>query len=414
MGRIALVLSGGGARGAYEAGVMHYIRTGLPKPLISKNFDIHCGTSAGAINSAALVAFAENPAQQADLKDIWLELKQDNVYRRDFSATTRFLTNTVAGVFRNITTFDPLGLGNKKGPHFNAFLDTAPLWDYLKSKVPWHQIEKNIHEGSVDALAIAATNTRSGRGELFLSKKNEIQYTGDYRVHDVEFQLEHIMASAAIPLVFPTVKVGKTYYTDGSLRLFTPMSPAIQLGADRIVITDLRHRATPEEIKNYDSQQMTKPPSFAELMGRLMNHIFLDRVQYDMDQLERINRVIEWSERVYGKNYLEKINKMLFENKIKGDVANRGLKKIRAVEISPSEFISEIFGRWFQKMSKKTFQFSPLEKLLLRVLDVDAPASVELLSYLIFAKEYIKDLIDLGYEDAKRQRHRLIEIMSAE
>ncbi len=413
MGKLALVLSGGGARGAYEAGVIHYIRTGLPKKIAQRAFEVQCGSSAGAINTAGMVALAHDPLHQSEvLTKLWLTIRQDDVYRRDFSATTRLVSDSVRGILRNFSALNLFSVGKGSGPHFNAFLDTTPLRDYLKAHIPWEQIQKNINQGPVDAMVITVTNTRSGRGELFIGKKKTTKYTGDYRMQEVDFSVDHIMASAAIPIIFPTVKVGNTYYTDGSLRLFTPMSPAIQMGADKIVIIGLRHKATPDEIHKYDTQIMTAPPSFAELMGRLMNHIFLDRVQYDLEQLERINKVIEWSEKVYGKNYVEKINQMLKKDSIKGDIANRGLKHIRAVEILPSQFISEIFGRWLQKLNKKNFQFSSMEKLLTRLLDIDAPGSVELLSYLIFAEEYIKDLIDLGYEDAKAERNRLIELLS--
>jgi NTE family protein len=414
MGRLALVLSGGGARGAYEAGVIHYIRTGLPKETALRPFEIQCGSSAGAINTAAMVSMANDPVSQGNhLRDLWLKIRQEDVYRRDIGAAAQFLASSFVGILRNLATFDIFKIGKRKGPHLTSFLDTAPLSEYLRKKIPWSQLHKNVKEGPVAAVSVTVTNTRSGRSELFICKKPEVTYTGDYRHHFVNLETEHIMASAAIPIIFPTVKVERIYYTDGGLRLFTPMSPAIQLGADRIVIVGLRHRATPKEIQTYDGQEMKSPPSLAEMMGRLMNGLFLDRVQFDLEQSDRINKIIEWSERVYGKDYLDRINDMLKHRGETGDVANRGLQNIRVVEILPSQFISEIFGRWFHKQKKNgNFRFSTLEKLLTRLLDIDTPGAIELLSYLTFADEYIKDLIDLGYEDAKRNRDRLMDLMS--
>jgi NTE family protein len=415
MGRLALVLSGGGARGAYEAGVVHYIRTGLPKEIASRHFEIQCGSSAGAINTAAMVSMAEDPVAQGNkIKELWLSLKQDDIYQRDFSAALNFLKSSITGIFRNLATFNLFELGKRKGPHLYSFLDTKPLHAFLKKNIPWQQLEKNVQKGPVAAVSVTATNTRSGRSELFICKKSEIEYEGDYRHHEVALQAEHVMASSAIPIVFPTIKIDKTYYADGGIRLFTPMSPAIQLGADRIVIVGLRHRPTSEEIKTYDGQEMRTPPSLVELMGRLMNGFFLDRIQFDLEQLQRINALIDWSEKLYGKDYLDRLNQFIQKKGEPTDIAKRGIKQIRVVEILPSEFISEIFSRWFQKQRKKgSFKLSTLERLLTRVLDIDAPGAIELFSYLTFANDYIKELIDLGYEDAKKNRERLIELMSS-
>lgn len=428
MGKLALVLSGGGARGAYEAGVIHYLRTGLPKDVASKVFDIQCGSSAGAINTAAMVSMAEDPLRQGSrIKELWLSLKQDDIYNRDFSAATHFIFSSLGGILRNLTTFDPFKLGRGKGPHFTSFLDTSPLKKFLNQNVSWSQIEKNINSGLVDAVTVTATNTRTGYGELFVQKNSEIEYTGDYKANMVDLKADHVLASAAIPIIFPTVKIGKSYYTDGGLRVFTPTSPAIQLGADRIVVVGLRHQPSLKEREEYEAKEMKSPPSLAELMGRIMNGLFLDRVQFDLEQLHRVNKIIEWSEKVYGKDYLEKINRQIqkecgvekkggrrVEESFTKDLCPRGLKNIQAVEILPSEFISQIFGRWFNKKRKGGFKFSTLEKFLTRILDVDTEGAIELLSYLTFANDYLQELIDLGYEDAKKNRNRLIEIMREE
>lgn len=409
---LALVLSGGGARGAYEAGVIHYLRTGLPADIASKTFQIQCGSSAGAINTAAMVSMAHDPVLQGNhLKDLWLSIRQDDIYRRDFSAAGSFFLSSLGGMMRNLTTFDPFSIGKKKGPHLTSFLDTSPLREFLKKNIPWGQLRENLQNGPVGAMSVTATNIRTGYGELFVSKKKTVKYTGDYLAHEVDFEVDHIMASAAIPIIFPSVHVGKSYYTDGGLRIFTPMSPAIQLGSDRLIIVGLRHPPTTEERKEYESREVRGAPSLAELMGRIMNGLFLDRVQFDLEQLKRIDDIIELSEKVYGNDYLEKLNREAEKDTDKHRLSCRGLKKIRAVEILPSEFVSQIFGRWFHRKKKKDFKFSTLEKLLTRLLDIDTEGGIELFSYLTFANEYIKELIDLGYEDAKRNRNRIIELM---
>lgn len=413
MGYLGLVLSAGGARAAYEAGVIHYIRTGLPKAIAGKAFDVLCGSSAGAINTVGLAALAHDPLYQGEhIRKLWMNLSQDNIYKRDFSTTAGFVMNSIGGIVRNLTTLNPFELGNKKGPHLTAFFDTSPLNEHLKRIISFDQIQKNLDQNLLKAISITATNTRTGQCELFMQKRKDVDYTGEYIHHLIKLAVEHVMASAAIPVVFPSIKVGKIYYTDGGLRLFTPMSPAIQLGADRIIIIGLRHRATPEEIEARDKKEMMHPPSVAELMGRIMNGIFLDRIQFDLEQAQRINKIIDWSEHVFGDEFIPKINKYLVKQGIIGDIASRGLRKLRYVEILPSEFVSDIFERWFNKARKEgSFEFSSIEKLLTRLLDVNTDGAIEMLSYLTFSKDYLKELIDLGYEDAKRQRNRLIEIM---
>ncbi len=414
MGKLALVLSAGGARGAYEAGVIHYIRTGLPAEYARKAFNVLSGSSAGAINTIAMAAMAEDPVKQGKtIHDLWQHLGPDDIFRRDFGAAGEFFVSSFKGILRNLTKLNPFHLGKSSGPHLNYFLDTRPLWQYLRKHVPWEQLTKNTQQGHVHATCITATNTRSGRVELFIQKHKDVEYTGPYRHHEVELGVEHIMASAAIPIIFPTVKINHVYYTDGGLRLFTPLSPAIQLGADHALVIGLRHKPSLKEIEAYDSQNMKSPPSVVELAGRIMNGVFLDHIQYDLEQTDRINRIIECSEKIYGNDYLEKLNEHLEKHVPQLHPHARGFHKIQTAEVWPSEFISGIFSRWFHKLDKGNYRLSTLEKLLTRMLDVDAEGAVELLSYLTFAPEYLKELIDLGYEDAKKHRDALMQIMAS-
>jgi NTE family protein len=149
-------------------------------------------------------------------------------------------------------------------------------------------------------------------------------------------------------------------------------------------------------------------------LGRLLNGVFLDRIEYDMEQLERINSIVETSEKVYGADYLEKLNKKMHKDGLKVDIASRGLRKIQALEIKPSQSISGLFLRWVPKAKKGDFQFAAFEKMLIRLLDIDPSTGSDLLSYLTFAPEYLRTLFDLGFEDAKKYRQRLIEIMDGE
>ncbi|MCE9624934.1 MAG: patatin-like phospholipase family protein [Deltaproteobacteria bacterium] len=305
MGRKAIVLSAGGARGAYEAGVVYYIRKNLPPKIARKHFDIKIGTSVGALNTLAMAAMADDPDKQADkIKELWWTIRQEDVYSRDFGATTHFLGSTVGGIIRNLITFNPFQLTRRRGPHFNSFLDTTPLKLFLKKMIPWEQVQKNVETGPLSVVAINATNLRNGRNELFVKRKPSIEYQGQYPHYDVELGVEHAMASAAIPIIFPSIKIDGTYYADGGLRLFTPMSPAIQFGADSMIVVGLRYRSATGTGENPKFKKDMKEPTIALQMGRMLNGVFLDRIEYDMEQLERINSIIDTSEKVYGEDYL--------------------------------------------------------------------------------------------------------------
>lgn len=411
MSKLGLVLSAGGARGAYEAGVIHYIRSGLPKKYASKNFNIYSGTSVGAINTVGMVSLADNPLQQGEwLKRTWFSLRQNNIYKRDLGATTHFLSSTVGGVMRSLITVNPFALTRRKGPHFESFLDTSPLKKYLEKMIRWEKVDKNIRKGPVDAMAINVTNMTSGRNEIFLHKKKASPYHGHYIIHQMPVEPIHVIASAAIPIIFPPEKIGSFYYADGGLRLFTPMSPAIQLGADKLIVVGLRKRTRPAKPYRGKRRPDRHTPTIPEQLGRLLNGFFLDRIEFDMEQLERINTIVEASEKIYGKDYLEKLNQKMKKDGHKTDIASRGLRKIEAIEIQPSEFINKIFLDCFERQDKG-FKFSALEKLLVRVLDIDPTTGSDLLSYLIFAPSYLQEIFELGYQDAQRQKTELMAIL---
>ncbi len=396
----ALILSGGGARGAYEAGILHYIRTMLPPKLRAVNLDVLCGSSVGAINASYLASMAHDiPRQGWEIRQVWENLRSENIYRRDSGAFWNFLSKSGMGVFLNFFL-------NKKTSHFAGFLDTSPFLPYIEKIIPWNMIPKNIQSGFVKAVSIVATNIFTGRMELFIEKAPEVEYTGDYIHHFTNVQPIHAKASAAIPLIFPTVQIDGVSYSDGGLRLNTPLSPAIQLGADSLLVIGLHHRSKPgEKIPSHGIRGQR--PAMGQVLGRVMNAMFLDRIQYDLEQLERINRIIDWGEILHGDSFLADLNKMLERKNIKGDIASRGLKRLSVLRIRPSEDIGELFSHCFRR--GKNLNLSSFEKFLVHILDIDPSGGIDFLSYISFLPDYLKKLLDLGFEDARSNHTALKE-----
>ncbi len=417
--RLALVLSGGGARGAYEAGVVHYIRTQLPKSIsLNRRFNLLCGSSVGAINTCFIASTSHDLKAQGELiYSLWQSVQQDNIYRRNIQALTQFMGRSVSGISKNLLGFK----SEKKRGHFVGLLDTIPFHGFLKRIVDWDRLHKNIQNRITDAVSLTATNMRTNRMELFVDKHDGVEYTGHYPVHFGPLQAEHARASAAIPIIFPTVQINGISYSDGGLRLNTPLSPAIQLGADRLLVVGLHPiRSGDLELLNPTAQVQKNHstdshlPSLGEIIGTVLNSLFLDHIDYDIEQLARINRVIEWGEMAYGPDFLKSVNKMLVDRGIRGDIANRGLKRLKALSIFPSESLSGIFSDCLSDPKLIKAHLGSFEKVLLRLLDVDLTHGQNFLSYLMFIPEYIKRLLDLGFEDAKTHRDEIIAFFEEE
>jgi NTE family protein len=403
---LALVLSGGGARGAYEAGVLHYFRTMLPEPFRSIPFPIQSGSSVGAVNTCFLASTADDPGHQGrQIVELWKELRADHIYLRDTGTLTRFLGTSLKGIVGNFVRPGYFKNRHDGAHHFKALFDTKPFRKYLTDVIRWENIPKNVASGVLHAVSIVATRMRTGAPEIFLQKGRPYCYRGEFEVREVDLAPEHAMASAAIPLIFSSVAVGDHLYVDGSVRLNTPLSPAIQLGAHRIVIVS-PHSQKSYEAPTHECTDLHCPPTLGEHLGKLFNAFFQDRLKYDVSQLRRINRLIEASEKAYGPDYLGPVNELLGPH--------HALFKIGFLEISPSVPIPTVFSEWFQTCRNgDRWRLSFMERLLMKFLDISPAFSLDLLSYLTFERDYLVRLMDLGFEDARRQQDRICAFLDA-
>lgn len=392
MKKTGLILSGGGARGAYEAGVLHYVRTQISPSLRKQVFDILCGCSVGAINTSFLASTAHEPLRQTHaLLDLWSTIRAQDIYDNTASSFLNLLGQSLTGIMTNLTRMS--FLDSQKSDHFQALLNTGPLRKFIKKKVRWEKISQNIRKSFVESVGFISTQQRTGRPVVFLQTRST--YTPSSRFDFIKgvLQPEHAMASAAIPLVFPSIKIKNHYYVDGGVRMNTPLSPAIHLGARRLFIVGLH--ADQNWSSHIDSP--STPPTLGEHLGKLFHSFLLDHLKTDLMQLQKINKLIDTSESIYGKNFCKKINRKLKPT----------LNKIETLLIHPSIPISEVFATWYAKKENKA-KMGRMEKFLMRILDIQPEVSADLLSYLAFESDYMKDLIQLGFKDTA-QKHDMIE-----
>lgn len=416
---LALVLSGGGARGAYEAGVIHYIRTMLPPEISRKRrFDVLCGSSVGAINICILASQAHDLLHQGHhIYQAWKHLEQKNVYKRDALSFAKMLTQSFMGISRNVfSRLQDEDIVPAKKKHFKGILNTSPLIPFLENHISWGQISVNIRNELIKAVSLTTTNVHTGKLELFVEKHPSVPYTGAYICHDTKLEHIHALASSALPVLFKAVRIRDQYYIDGSLRLNTPMSPAIQLGADKILVVGMHQKVNKPEDDNIERPfiRSVESPSLGLLLGKILSAIFLDRLDYDIEQMERINRIIKWADQVYGDDFISRVNEHLLENNIKGDIANRGLKRLTAMQIFPSQDIREVFMECVEGQQIFSKGLTSLERFLLKILDVDLHSGKDILSFIMFHPKYLNRLLELGFEDARARHDDLIEFMSDE
>ncbi len=374
-----LVLSGGGARAAYQAGVLKAISDILTEANFEEQpFSVYTGESAGAINVSLLASFADNFSRGTqELWDCWNDLEMD-----DILATSPVSLLANAGRWMG-----ELGLGgilDRKKPVY--LLDNGPLKKYLKPKIEFGRIRDLLHENKLRGLAISVTNYATGSAISFYDSSHKAAaWSRSHRLGlPAELKLDHVMASTAIPILFPPVRIGQSYYGDGSVRLKAPLSPAIHLGAEAILAIGLRYYRTAQQTLEINESWKMSSISIADVAGVLLNAGFLDNLDGDLERLERINNTL----------------RLIPQDKHK-ELPNE-LRPITTLAMRPSEDLG-------QMAAENIDNFGILLKFLLKGLGSTKSSGADLVSYLAFDKAYTRKLLKLGYADGLAQEKALLE-----
>jgi NTE family protein len=367
----ALILSGGGARAAYQVGVLLGVSDILPE--LKNPFPIISGTSAGAINAAALAAYSGSYHDAAhSLAETWRELEINHVFRDDWRSLAK-------GILKTCTAFFHQGTLGKKPI---ALLDNSPLRDLLTRVIDFDQLDKNIELGHLRALAITALGYNSGESVSFFQGNAELRGWRRYRRVGTphKISVEHLLASSAIPAVFPTVKLSREYFGDGAMRQMAPISSALHLGADRVFVIGVSGNRSAGTAGKFIPPKAS--PSIAQILGQVMNAAFIDSLEGDIEHLEKINTLLE----------------LVPENERQGSTR---LRKVETLIISPSKRLDRIAGRKVRHLPR------PMRALLRSSGATTKGGGSAAASFLLFSHEYCHELIDLGYSDAMWERDKI-------
>jgi NTE family protein len=383
-----MILSGGGARGAYEVGVLWYIFDELTRILgAPPKIDILCGTSVGAINGCFLAAHLGDPVLGLRrLVELWSDLE---------------LTRVLGFGVRQLATLPRVLLGGGDG---YGLFDVRPMAELVQREISWRAVSRCLRKNVLRALTVSCTEVSTGRTVVFMQTAPNLTIPGAapprtlFRAHRIGPQ--HALASAAIPLLFPPVRIDDELYLDGGLRQNTPIAPALRLGATHIFAIGSSREIEGRVVREAGHQQAGRAPGAAFLLGKVLNAFLLDHVDVDIELLTRINSVIVDGTRAYGPGFLQEIS---------AQARKRGGQEYRYVNcmrVRPSEDIGRLAN---DHLKRGRLRGDPiLTKRLFGVLDLGVDGEADLASYLLFDGPFCRRLIEMGRADAQARRDELV------
>ena len=373
--RVGLIMTGGGARAAYQVGVLRALSELLPRSARSP-FPVICGTSAGAINAAVLAVDADNFKRGVRrLMTVWKNFRAHHVYRADPVGVIRNSSRWIfAGLTGGVYTRRPVSL-----------LDNTPLVALLRRHLDFAEIQRRIEAGALRAFSVTCSGYTSGQSVTFFQGQPDLPPWERARRIGVSMPItiEHLVASSALPFIFPPVHINREYFGDGSMRQIAPISPALHLGADRLLVIGVGRQLQqrpPERIRT------ASHPSLAQIAGHALNSIFLDSLEVDLERLQRINRTIE----VIPREILER--------------SRYTLHHVDFRVLTPSEELEKIASQHARELPRT------IRALLYTVGGLRRSGST-LLSYLLFEQSYCRALIQLGYRDTMARKDDLLAFL---
>ena len=370
---VGLVLTGGGSRSAYQIGVLLALAELLPR---ARNpFQVIVGTSAGAVAASVLAAEAHHWRRAvAGLERVWANFRSGQIFHVDTRHMLRAGMHWVLALMSGGLVLSPP----------KSMLDNSPLRELLGGHVDCGGIRRSIARGHLRAFALCSTSYGTGQSVAFYDGIDSIRdWSRVQRVgRRTQLTLDHLMASAAIPLMFPPVQIDDDYFGDGAMRQLHPLSPAIHLGADRLLIIGVRARRAAGVTVNRLRTVLLPTPG--EIFGYMLDTLFTDQVYGDLEQLERINTLVR-----------------------NAPQATRGERLVETLMLAPSVDPREIAAR-------HAGEIPPGLRALLRVIGGRDASGHQLASYLTFEAGYTRALIELGYQDAMEARAALVAFMGGE
>ncbi len=369
---IALLLTGGGARAAYQVGVLKAIATLFPRNH-KIPFPILCGTSAGAINSTALACYAScYHLGVRKLEWVWKNFSTEQVYVANLSGTLRHLLSNYLSKFQIEEVRKTQG----------NLLNNRPLRGLLRDMLDFKRIDRNIHRNHLQAISVTVSSYTSHESVSFFQGQKQIgpwqrqKRRGEPCILDVD----HLLGSAAIPMVFPVIRLGEDYVGDGSIHQLAPLSTPIHLGANKVLIVGVGQREKQPNI--FDTC-----PRSATVAGHLLDTLFADTLDADLERVDRINQTLS----------------ILTPEQMK----QTDLKPIDYMQIKPSEDLQSIAQKHFLSLPSGI-------RSLLKVIGVKPDSESSLPSYLLFESPYCQELIELGFKDGMEQKNKIRDFLEIE